>query len=187
MESLSVDEVKAFLRAVDRSTPEGRRDYALIMTSIHMGLRKSETLSIKTDQFKTSDGKAYVVFRSKGERERAVTVNRDLEVALAAWAHDRGDAPGYLFPGREPGTHLCGDQFWRICRKYLEAAGIKKKVGTHGLRATFITMNVDAGTPLSEIQRTVGHAKAETTLGYARDLEAIKSRAPRVMEGLNTD
>ena len=187
MEALSPEEAKAFLKAIDRSTPEGRRDYALIMTDLHMGLRRSETISIRVEQFRTAEGKAYVVFRGKGEKERMVTVNRDLEEALAAYSKDRGQDPGYLFPGRDPQKPISGDMFWRIVRKYLAIAGIKKKVGTHGLRATFITHNIRVGTPLSEIQKTVGHSRGETTLGYARDLEAIKSKAPAAMEGLKAD
>jgi integrase len=57
----------------------------------------------------------------------------------------------------------------------------------HGLRATFITNNIASGTQLSEIQKTVGHSRGETTLGYTRDLEAIKSGAPAAMEGFNAD
>lgn len=186
MEWLAADEVKRLLRAIDRSTVAGRRDYAMIMIDLHMGLRRSEVLAMKVESLKRHDDQAYYVFRSKGEKERPIALNRDVEVALAAYAEDRGRDPGWLFPGRKAG-HLSGDQFWRIVQKYLKAAGIKKKVGTHGLRATFITRNMELGTPLSEIQKTVGHSRGETTLGYARDLEAIKSRAPKAMEGLNAD
>lgn len=187
MEALEPEEARAFLGAIDRTTLLGRRDYALIMADLHMGLRRSETLSIMADQFKTAQGEAYLIFRSKGEKERKITVNQDLAAALLEYARDRGDAPGWLFPGRDQEKHLSGDQFWKIVQKYLGAAGIKKKIGTHGLRATFITQNLAAGTPLSEIQKTVGHSRGETTLGYARDLEMIKSRATKAMEGFGAE
>lgn len=184
MEALSEDEARAFLSAIDRTTSAGRRDYAVIMTDLHMGLRRSEALSIKSEQFRTIDGKACIVFRSKGEKERLIWVNRDLEEALAAYAQDRGTDPGWLFPGRDPKKPLSGDHFWRIVQKYLAAAGIRKRIGTHGLRSTFITFNLLKGTPLDQIQKTVGHSRGDTTLGYARDLEMVKSRAPAAMEGL---
>lgn len=184
MEALSEAEAVAFLSVIDRSTVTGRRDYAVIMVDLHMGLRRSEALSIKSDQFRTIDGKACVVFRSKGEKERIIWVNQDLEEALAAYAKDRGTAPGWLFPGRDPKKPMSGDNFWKMMQKYLEQAGIKKKVGTHGLRATFITLNLLKGTPLDQIQKTVGHSRGDTTLGYSRDLEMVKSRAPAAMEGL---
>lgn len=187
MEGLDKEEALRFLRAIDRSTPVGRRDYALIMTDLHMGLRRSEALHIRVEEFTTREGRACVVFRSKGEKERIIWVNEDLEKALAPYATDRGTAPGFLFPGKNEGSPLDGSTFWRIVQKYLKAAGITKQIGTHGLRATFIAHNLAAGTPLDEIQRTVGHSRGETTLGYARDFEAIKSRAPKAMEGLNTD
>lgn len=187
MEALSAAEARSFLQAIDRTTEIGRRDYAVIMVDLHMGLRRSEALGIRAEQFRTVDGKACIVFRSKGEKERIIWVNRDLEEALAVYAKDRGNAPGWLFPGRTPKKPLSGDQFWRIVTFYIEKAGIKKKVGTHGLRATFITQNLLKGTPLDQIQKTVGHARGETTLGYARDMEMVKSRAPEAMEGLNAD
>lgn len=187
MEALSATEARSFLQAIDRTTLIGRRDYAVIMVDLHMGLRRSEALGIRAEQFRTVDGKACIVFRSKGEKERIIWVNRDLEEALAVYAKDRGNSPGWLFPGRTPKKPLSGDQLWRIVQSYLEKAGITKKVGTHGLRATFITQNLLKGTPLDQIQKTVGHSRGETTLGYARDMEMVKSRAPEAMEGLNAD
>ncbi len=140
-------------------------------------------MAIRVEQFKEMEGRACVVFRSKGEKERIVWINNDLQDALASYSEDRGEEPGWLFPGRDPKKPLSGVQFWRIIQKYLAAAGIKKKIGTHGLRATFITHNLAKGTPLPDIQRTVGHVRGETTLGYARDFEMVKSKAPEAMEG----
>lgn len=187
MDRLTEAEARLFLSKIDRSTEIGRRDYAVIMTDLHMGLRRSEALSIQADQFKADGDRAYLIFRSKGEKERMVRINKDLADALAAYAKDRGNAPGWLFPGKDPEKPLSGDQFWRIVGKYVKASGLNKRIGTHGLRATFITHNIEAGTPLSEIQKTVGHSRPDTTLGYARDLEMIKSKAPDAMEGMNAD
>ncbi len=186
MEYLDPTEIRTFLNAIDRSTALGRRDYALIMTDLHLGLRRSEALKIKVEQIRRMEGKAVILLRSKGEKERIVWVNQDLERALADYADDRGKAPGPLFPGRYGGS-LSGDQFWRIVQKYLRKAGIQKRVGTHGLRSSFIMRSLDQNVPLPDIQRTVGHSRPETTLGYARDREMIKSKAPKAMEGLSAD
>jgi len=183
MQALDQIEGQTLLAEIDRSNASGRRNYALIMADLHMGLRRSEVMAIRTEDFRTQGGKAYLIFRSKGEKERFISINQALTEALADYAKDRGESPGWLFPGRDPEKHLSEDQFWRIVQKYLKAVGIKKKIGTHGLRATFITHNIEEGTPLSEIQKTVGHSRGDTTLGYARDLEMIKSRAPAAMEG----
>lgn len=174
MEWLSPEELKLLFRQIDRTTVLGRRDYALIMTELHMGLRREEVVKMRVELFKDAGGEAYYLFRSKGEKERKITVNRTLEEALAAYAADRGNEPGWLFPGRNPSKSINADYYWSIMQKYLKAAGIKKKVGTHGLRATFITVNLEKGTPLPDIQKTVGHSRGETTLGYARDWEEIK-------------
>lgn len=187
MDALDDQEAVRFLGQIDRSTPLGRRDFAVIMMDLHMGLRRSEVVKVKVEQFKSLEGTVYIVLRSKGGKERHVTVNQDLADALALYAQDRGNTPGWLFPGRDPESPLSADQFWRIVKEYLKKAGITKKVGTHGLRATFITKNLAAGTPLDEVQNTVGHSRGATTLDYARDLNALKSRATKAMEGFGKE
>jgi site-specific recombinase XerD len=186
MEAFSQSEAVRFLKAFDRSTPLGRRDYALVMIDLHMGLRRSEALAIRTEQFQVRYDKACIVFRGKGGKERIVPVNQDLQEVLAAYSKDRGTEPGWLFPGRD-GKPLSGDSFWKMVQKYLELAGIRKKIGTHGLRATFISTNLAKGTPLDEIQRSVGHSRGETTLGYARDMDQLRSKATTAMEGFKAD
>ena len=131
-------------------------------------------------------GTPCILFRSKGQKERIVAINQDLERALAGYAKDRDNPTGWLFPGRG-NKALTAHHFWRIVQGYLAIAGITKKIGTHGLRASFITINIEKGTPLPDIQRTVGHSRPETTLGYARDLEMVKSKAPKAMEGLSAN
>lgn len=42
-------DITSVLSEIDRSTPIGRRDYAVIMTDLHMGLRRSEALSIRAE------------------------------------------------------------------------------------------------------------------------------------------
>lgn len=185
MDWLSAPEAKVLLSSIDRSAPQGRRDYAIIMAALHLGLRRSECVGLRMDHFKTDAGRLYVFVRGKGEKERLIAVNRDLEEAFRDYHRDRGDAPGWLFPGRK--GPLNPTQFWRIVQGHMEKAGLRKRLGTHGLRASFITINIDKGTPLSEVQKSVGHSRGETTLGYARDLEMIKSRAPVAMEGIRAD
>jgi len=182
MDWLDEGELRTLLDSIDLSVREGRRDHALIMVAIHMGLRRSEVVSIQRSQFKRAGDRGYIVFRSKGQKERIVWLNASAEDALRAWDPDVPKSCPWIFPGRS-GGHLSGDQMRRIVVARLKAAGITKRVGTHGLRATFITVNIMKGTPLQEVQTTVGHSEPATTLGYAREIEALKSKAPEAMEG----
>lgn len=184
----------ALLRAPDRSTRLGRRDYAMLMFALNLGLRRDELLGGRLEDLKRGPEGEYLYVRGKGGKHRLVTTEgrRDVKDALGAWLRDRGGEPGYIFPGRrlrrEPSRPLDGSQFWRIVRGHAEAAGLfERGVHPHSLRAAFITFNFQKGTPIDEIQRTVGHSRGETTLGYARDLDMVKSRAVRALEGLNAE
>ncbi len=50
---LTADEVKALLRAPDRRTLKGKRDYALLLLMLSSGLRKAEVCSLSIENLTT--------------------------------------------------------------------------------------------------------------------------------------
>lgn len=186
---LSWDEAKALLSSPNRAIPMGRRDYALMMLGMNCAFRRGEILSIQLEDLKTGpNGELYIRIRGKGEKERLVSYDReDVRDALTEYLKDRGDEPGFVFPGRY-GVHtqLHGSRAWQIVKHHANEAGLfKKGIKVHTLRATFITFALEQGVSLDEIQKTVGHSRGETTLGYARDLEMIKSKGILALKGLS--
>jgi site-specific recombinase XerD len=188
---LSWEEIGQLVQIPDQTIARGRRDHAMLMLAVNLGLRKDELLSIKLVDLKTGPtGEPYVWVRGKGEKERFVGYAKRPEVEKALDTHlkDRGQEPGYLFHGRKgPAFKMSDGRFWQIVTQHAEAAGLLKKgIHPHTLRAAFITMAHDQGVPVADIQRAVGHSRGETTLGYVRDLEMIKNKAVSALKGLGT-
>jgi len=181
---VSWDDAVKMLKGVDRSTRLGRRDYLLILLGFNLGTRCSELLGAQLEDIKHGPEGWYVHVRGKGEKDRFIFLRPDIKEALDVYLLDRGDAPGPLFPGRK--AELDGSRYWRIVKFYAEKVGLKG-IHPHSLRAAFITLAHQQGVPVGNIQKTVGHARGETTLGYVRDLEMIKSSATKALKGLSAD
>jgi integrase/recombinase XerD len=60
-----------------------------------------------------------------------------------------------------------------IVRRLARAAGIRKIVSPHSLRHSFITLALDAGVPLRDVQDGAGHADPKTTRRYDRGRHSL--------------
>jgi len=86
---LSPEQVARVLAAPDRSTPTGRRDYAILLLLARLGLRAGEIVSLELDDIRWRT--AEIVVRGKGRIVDQLPLLRDIGEALAAYLHeDRG-------------------------------------------------------------------------------------------------
>lgn len=76
---LDETEIKALLRAPDRTTWLGRRDHALLLVAIQTGLRVSELTGLRVGDVSLSTG-AHVLARGKGRKLRATPLTRGLRL-----------------------------------------------------------------------------------------------------------
>ena len=66
------------------------------------------------------------------------------------------------------GGVLTADGMVKILETRATLAGITTHLTPHVLRATFITLTLDAGAPLHKVQYAAGHADPRTTERYHR-------------------
>ena len=66
----------------------------------------------------------------------------------------------------------------RMLKIAVERSGVGH-ISAHGLRRTHITLALDNGAPLQDIQAQAGHGNASTTLRYAQAADA-KARRERI-------
>jgi integrase/recombinase XerD len=179
---LTRDEIDALRGAVDTSSWRGRRDYALLTLAVHTGLRVSELITLRTDDF-TFDTTAHVRCRGKGRKERCTPLMRPTAALLKTWVSENSFRPTDLvFPNRR-GTELSRDAVEHLVAKYATRAArhcpslARKHVTPHVLRHSAAVALLQAGVDRAVIALWLGHESVETTQVYLDADLATKERA----------
>ncbi len=98
---LNLDEIKALLRAPDRTTWLGRRDHALLLTAIQTGVRVTELVTLNISNVSLDTG-AHCRGTGKGRKKRTATLTRETVAVLRQWLKERqGEPEEPLFPTRQ--------------------------------------------------------------------------------------
>jgi len=177
---LTPEETVRLLEAPDLSTPQGKRDRALIELLYASGIRVSELASLDIGQVNLNTNEIRVW--GKGGKERMVLMGKPAAEALTAYlSQDRPELLGNkkshaLFINRY-GGRLIERSVQRILEKYAKIAGIDKRVHPHLLRHTFATHLLDGGASLRVVQELLGHANLSSTQIYTH---VTKSQAKKV-------
>ena len=175
---LSVQEVEALLKAPNSRKAQGIRDQACLELMYATGLRASEAAGLKMGHLNFDLG--YIRIIGKGDKERIVpmgrsakkSVRRYLEQVRPRWV--KGDPGDALFVSRL-GKKLSRQTVWMILKKYVHAAGLRKKVYPHILRHSFATHLLENGADLRVVQELLGHSDISTTQIYTHvDKERLK-------------
>ena len=76
------------------------------------------------------------------------------------------------------------DPSWisRPLKKWLETAGITKKITFHCFRHTFATLQLSSGTDIYTVSKMLGHADVKTTQVYAQIVDEKKQKAANAIK-----
>ena len=166
---LTVAEVERLLDAVDRATPAGLRDRAILELLYGSGLRVSELTGLDVDDVDLEEGSVRVL--GKGGKEREVPLGRYGREAVEAYlvaarpAFVIGRDRGALFLNQR-GGRLSRQSCDRMVRAAARAAGIDRHVSLHTLRHSFATHLLEGGADVRVVQELLGHASVATTQIY---------------------
>jgi site-specific recombinase XerD len=179
------EDIAALLAAIDRGSPLGKRDYAIVLLAARLGMRVGDIRSLRLEDLRWDDARIEVR-QSKTGMPLVLPLTEEIGEALIA----------YLRHGRPPTTrrevflrHLApfepfgqDDNLYHVVATYRRRAGIappkEAQKGLHSLRHTLATRLLQAGVPLETIAGVLGHASPDTTRLYTRvDLTALRSAA----------
>ena len=151
------------------STPDAKRDKAMLELLYASGMRVSELMSLNLDSVDTEGGSVRCF--GKGHKERvipiapraALTVKEYLQEARPHLVHN--DAEKALFLNRR-GERLTRQGFWQILKGYAKSAELGTEITPHTLRHSFATHMLSGGADLRSVQELLGHANISTTQVY---------------------
>ncbi len=169
-EILNEDQLRAFLKSFIRTTPTGRRDFAMAQCFYHLGLRTSEVAAIRIEDIDWNNNLLRVA-TSKQRKERLIPLPNQVSSALLDYV-TRGrpvtKAPTLFVRHRAPfGSSVDVHHVRSAMRRAFTRAGIPSSK-IHLLRHTFATRLHRRGIDLKSIADFLGHQSLNTTAGYAR-------------------
>jgi len=174
--SLEPGEVTRLLAACDRRTSSGRRDFAMLMLLVRLGLRAGEVRSLNLQDIDWRAGELTV--RGKGDRIERLPLPADVGQAVAAYLQ-RGrpvTAQGrtVFVRTRAPHRPLSSPGVTQAVAAVASRAGLSR-VSAHRLRHTLATQMVRSGVALPEVAQVLRHRRLITTAIYAKvDRERLR-------------
>lgn len=178
---LTPQEVQRVLKACDRRSAVGRRDYAILLLLARLGLRAGEVVGLQLEDINWRAGE--VLVRGKGLLHDRMPLPADVGEALASYL--RRDRP----PCRTRRVFVCTKAPRRgfadpstvttIVRRALDRANLHPEFkGAHLLRHTLATSMLRSGATMGEIGEVLRHRAPNTTEIYAKvDFEGLRSLA----------
>jgi len=136
----------------------------LLTTCYGCGLRVSELVAVKVRDI---DGERQLlrIEQGKGAKDRQVILSPSLLEQLRDYW--RGYRPRvWLFPRRDTEVALNISTPQRVFTRAKRRAGIDKVGGIHSLRHAYATHQLEAGLPVHQLQRLLGHQNIHSTLRY---------------------
>ena len=174
--------VDSLLSSVDRSSPQGKRDYAMLLLGCRLGMRAGEIRMLRLESLRWDDARIEYV-QSKTGVKVVFPLTEEIGHALI----------DYLLHGR-PSTNR-REVFLRlrapfrplayslspIIKRYQQPHKMAfpgQHAGMQSLRHTLATQLLTNGIPLETIATILGHASSNTTRTYAKvDISQLRTAA----------
>jgi site-specific recombinase XerD len=169
--SISWEDVNRVLAGVDRRTPVGRRDYAILLLLVTYGLRGREIAALTLDDIDWKRERLAVPERKAGHSTAfplSAVVGEALVDYLRRGRPETADRHVF-FRAAAPRRPLGAAAVSAIARNHLLSAGVDvPRPGSHTLRHSAVQRLVDADFDLKTIGDFVGHRSARSTEIYAK-------------------
>ena len=180
----SKDELERLFAAIDRGSPKGKRDYAIILLACHLGLRVTDIKNLTTDNFRWAE-KKLVFVQSKTKQRLSLPLTPELGWAVIdylRYGRPQIESPYVFVRHMAPyGPFAQGDHLSQLIASYMERAHLpklKKKRGMHSLRHTLASMLLENDTSLALISDILGHTDTDSTAVYLKvDIKKLRECA----------
>jgi integrase/recombinase XerD len=177
---LDADELADLIHAAEADSP---RSHALVLLLGMNGLRVSEVLSADVDDLNTERGHRVLLVTRKGGKKATIPLAPRTAEAVDAYVSERTTGPLFV---TATGKRWERSEVWRTIRRLARVA-VPDKATTlhpHDLRHAFVTLSLDAGASLRDVQDAAGHADPRTTRRYDRARNNLDRHPTYVLAGM---
>lgn len=179
----SVDEVTSLISVVNRSSPNGKRDYAIILLAARVGLRSSDICNMKFDNLNW-DSSLIELTQQKTRKKIILPLLPDVGNAIIdylKYGRPESNEPFVFILGRSPYTRMYTHSVHVIVSSNFRKAGVditNRKHGGHSLRHSLSRNMLEKNTMLPVISEVLGHEYTSSTKYYLRiDLNSLRKCA----------
>lgn len=197
LREFTVEEYHKLLATCNRKTVIGKRDYAIMTTTLWTTRRRQEIARICFADFKEDAGKIYIRFIQKGGHPILIDLTPEVMTAIedywrAAGRKMKADSPAWIAT-TDAGKYLnrarnlrvkTGEQplspssLDALIKSHGDQAGLDTEVVNvhmHGLRHLGARVMKSLGKDVKEIKERLGHADLKTTDIYLGSMERVGS------------
>lgn len=175
---LTKEEAQRWLNAPDTKTLKGVRDRALLAVLIGCGLRRAEAAILSFSHIEQREGRWVIVdIVGKRDKMRTVPMPSWAKACVDAWKSVAHLEEGFVFRRVNKGGNLMGESITPQAIRDIVAGYAEKLenqgIAPHDLRRTFAKLAHKGGSPIDQIQLSLGHDSIQTTekyLGVEQDL-----------------
>lgn len=172
-------DARSLLKACDRRTAAGRRDYAVILLLMRLGLRAGEVATLRLEDIDWRTGT--VTIHGKAGRLDQLPLPAEVGEAIAAYLRHARPSDTVLrevfVRSLAPRAGLTREAIGCLVRRASIRAGLSP-FGPHRLRHGLACDMVRVGVPLGQIGQVLRHADATSTSIYARvDVDQLRTVA----------
>lgn len=174
------DEIQKLLGAVDPNNPTGKRDYAMMLMTVRLGLRSGD---VRVLTFSAIDWtkKTIAITQQKTGRFLELPMPDDVGWAIIDYLKNGRPVCGSntVFVSHMPPYNELNPTSGNLVAKYMRQAGIttpqNRVTGMHTLRHSLASRMLAEGISLPTISSVLGHADISSTESYLRvDIKTLR-------------
>lgn len=175
----SEDEIQRLLDSIETVTPQGKRDYAMVLVAVRLGLRVSDIsgLCFENVDFERSTVK-FIQFKTSVPHQLPLPV--DVADTIRDYidnGREESDEPYIFLDGH--GHPLSNTSVGHIGARHIENSGIEigsRHHGMHALRMSFASQLIEGKIPYDIVRYALGHVNPNSTRHYVQfALESLRA------------
>ena len=174
----SINEIKRIEKAIDTSTIQGKRDYAIILLASRMGLRSGDIVKLKIEDIKGKD-ELNIIQQKTGKILHLPLIDEVSSAIIDYLAVRPSSVAKEIFLSVcAPYNPISTGAIRNSLKKYIADAGIdvgNRKKGPHSLRSSLASSMVNDDISYETVRKVLGHSSNNAIKHYARiDVEKLR-------------